>query len=39
MLSTEQAEEIVDKKMAREAESAQPAETKQEPVNADTPES
>lgn len=39
MLSTEQAEEIVDKKMAREAESAQPAETKQETVNADTPES
>lgn len=39
MLSTEQAEEIVDKKMAREAEAAQPAETKQETVNADTPES
>ena len=39
MLSTEQAEEIVDKKMAREAESAQPTETKQETVNADTPES
>jgi hypothetical protein len=38
MLTTEQAEKMVDEKLAKEAESAQPAEPKQEQVDTETPD-